>query len=119
MRKILVMVVKKIATIILLILAVSVIQMIHLEKAFAQYEGDDFFEDDGASDPIFENPTDPVKGPPGLNDSQKFLPPNDSQGMNNSVGGNLRQGEEENKVVFRLIDPPKFWKPKKRKRPVF
>ncbi|MEQ1665093.1 MAG: hypothetical protein ABL927_06920 [Bdellovibrionales bacterium] len=119
MRKILFMDVKKVAIIILMILVVSAIHVIHLEKAFAQYEGDDFFEDDGASDPIFENPTDQVKGPPDLNATQRFMPPNDLQEINNSEGGNLRQGEEDNKVVFRLIDPPKFWKPKKRKRPVF
>jgi hypothetical protein len=95
--------------------------------AFAQDEDDEFFEDEGYDEPVETVP--PVPSPessqrPFVPPNGQFRPPilNGSGNNNDSLGGGGRPprssfGAGEGPVEFVLIEPPKYWKPKKRKRP--
>lgn len=91
-----------------------------LSVAQAQDSGDDFFEDE---DEDYSEPYD--SGPEG---NERFNPPPQDQ---NSIGrvpnlpsapGSQSQSQRnsnsdmgDDTVQFKLVDPPKYWQPKKRK----
>lgn len=90
-------------------------------------DNDDFFEEDeDVSEPIEEAaPMPGADGAPNIpfTPGNRFRPPVFNGGANdsnagNSGGGPSNFGASNGQVEFVLVNPPKYWKPKKRKRPV-
>lgn len=101
------------------LMALLVLQ--YSSRAVAQEEVDEFFEDE-FDEPYSDPNYDPRKGipPPDPNAPPRLNMPggNNTQPMgNNAAPGNNRNfgGVGSDEIVFRLVEPPKYWKPKKRK----
>ncbi len=97
--------------------------------ASAQDEGDDFFEDDSYDEP-YEEPAPEIPSPGAPTDDsfapppERFRPPPSTRLGNRSPrDGNSNQRNTsprvsysgDGSVEFVLVDPPKYWKPKKKK----
>ena len=100
----------------------------------AQEEGDDFFEDEGYDEPYEEPPPDMPR--PGEFDGEDsapdrgrptgrfVMPPSNSRfnkspspsNAPSSPSSRVTRSSEGDEIEFILVDPPKYWKPKKKKR---
>lgn len=107
--------------------------IIFVPVVWAQDEGDEFFDDDAYTEQVEEEGNielprpgedmgDP-SAPPSASPAQRMgrpapqmrIPPK----VSNSGGSSYRPPLAEGEVEFRLVDPPKYWKPKKRKQRKF
>jgi hypothetical protein len=104
--------VKRIIFLFLIVFVVTIPHARVLAQAFAQEEGDDFFDDedepfeDGAEDP---GPRPSFPGQKGNTPAIQKPRPIESPRPAPQVHS------VDDPVEFRLVDPPKYWKPKKRK----
>ena len=121
---------------VLLLISLSVVFTL---SAWAQEDDDDeFFESEDGYEEPFDEPTGeapvdnsgpPIPGPPKPTPFNPSIPPpsSGSSGFggappinrfnnrkNNKVSGNTLGTSGE--IEFKLVDPPKYWKPKKRRR---
>jgi len=90
------------------------------QRAFAQDE--DFFddEDEDAEEPYYEGNTGGAPYP-GHGAGNPSNPPSQRFNVPPSEGGDVPRVarpsfNNDSGLAFRLVDPPKYWKPKKRKR---
>lgn len=99
------------------VLWLLIFSLLSYSSAFAQDEADDeFFEDEEAIvDPADEFVPPPVPGdtsPRPRNFPRASGGPNMGGGYDNSGGGGGMSGSPDGAVVFRLVDPPAFKKPR-------
>ena len=100
-----------------MIIRFVVLIFLFLPSAYAQDDDDDFFEGDILDEPN-EPPSDSMTSRPDFQRPPQIRHRTDPalSDMQGDSGAQNGFAPSDSEVEFRLVDPPKYWQPKKRKR---